>query len=356
MPEFESIENFRDLASYPCRYGKMTQGVIYRSGSPFHGTEADKAGLRALGIRTIIDLRGPRIRSSMPHPFLDDPEIKVLTMDVPYGEQFPATEDDVAPLYLKFVSEPLFARPFFRAVLNAEKPLLIHCEAGKDRTGAFSLLLLLASGVSKEDCAKDYNLSYDGRLSQTKERTKVAVPSLQHFVFHMNPATIERFIDMFLKKYVDMNQYFEAMGLSEDEGNAICNLFGVQERSAGAVVFHDGRVLVEHMKMGHYSMPKGHVEDCDHSLEETAIREINEETGLDVRLIAGFETSSSYSPRPGHIKRVTWFIAIADNEDTKPQPEEVDACYFLTPGDAFRVLSHDDDRRILTEACAAYFE
>ena len=57
------------------------------------------------------------------------------------------------------------------------------------------------------------------------------------------------------------------------------------EKSCGAVVYkiRYGRVyfLVEHMKLGHISIPKGHMEG-DETEEETAVREIREETSLEV--------------------------------------------------------------------------
>ena len=352
---FESLENFRDLACHPCAYGEMQQGVIYRGASPFHGSEKDLETLRALGIRTIIDLRGARLQAKMPHPLAGDPNITVIPMDVPNGENFPPTEEDVCPNYLSFLADPYFMRRFIHTVVNCPKPMMIHCEAGKDRTGTMCLLIEMANGVSREDLCVDYNKSYDGRLAATEKRTYETYENVPHFVFHMNPKTIEGLIDLFYERYGSMEDYFDAMGVAEDEADAFCNLFGVQEQSAGAVVFFKDKVLVEHMQLGHYSMPKGHVEKSDGSLQATAMREIFEETGLKAELIGDFETYSVYSPKPGHIKRVTWFVATVDSDDAKPQPEEVERVLFLSPSDAMRVLTHDDDRRVLGEACRFFY-
>ena len=355
-PSFESYENFRDLACYPCRYGKMQEGVIYRSGSPSYGSPKDLEILRSLGIKTIIDLRGSRIINKYPHPFREDPEIKVIPLEVPNGYHFPESEAHVPLVYLSFLCDPYYIRRFVHEVVTCPKPLLIHCEAGKDRTGTMSALIELANGVSREDVCADYNKSYDGRLANTEKATRETYPEMQDFVFHMNPNTFGKFVDGFFEKYGSFETFFEVMGVPEDEANAFSNIFGVQERSAGAVVFHGNKVLVEHMQLGHYSMPKGHVEESDGSLLETALREIKEETGLDAKILGGFETSSVYSPKPGHIKRVTWFIATVDSEDVKPQPEEIERIVFVSPADAIRILSHDDDRRVLGEACAVYFQ
>ena len=327
LPKLANIENFRDLGVYEGSYGPLTHGVIYRSGSVYYGSEEDLLALKELGIKTVIDLRGGRLIDLMPHPFAEDPLIDVIPVEVPHGESFASIEEGVPLWYLGFIKHPYEARKFFQAVIGCPKPLLIHCEAGKDRTGVFSALLLLANGVSTD---------------------------LEDFVFHPTPDTFATFIDMFFELYDSMENYFEAIGLNEDEVSALSNLFGVQEVSAGAVVFYQNKVLVEHMALGHYSMPKGHVEPTDASLKDTALREIKEETGLDVEIPRDYFMCTVYSPKPGHIKRVYWFVAEAKDSKTKCQPEEVEDCYFLSPSDATRVLSHDSDRKVLYQACLAH--
>ncbi|MCR5349308.1 MAG: tyrosine-protein phosphatase [Bacilli bacterium] len=347
---YQTIENFRDLGVYDCAYGKMTPGVVYRSGTLSYASEEELAKVKQLGIKTIIDLRGEPIRSRCPHPLSKDDSIKIIDVEVPHGEDFAHKEEDVPNWYLKFVSSPYVSRMFFHSLLNARKPVLIHCEAGKDRTGVFSALLLLANGVSKEDVCKDYTLSYDGRLAKTERRTLERVPTLEDFVFHPNPSTFAGFIDLFFETFGSMEGYFEAMEFDEDEANGICNLFGVQEISAGAVVFQGTKVLIEHMAQGHYSMPKGHVEETDEDLRATARREILEETGLSVHFDPKFETRTFFSPRPGHIKEVVWFLAFVESGTLKPQKEEVSDCYFLSLENAMMTLSHNSDRRVLQTA------
>ena len=353
---FENIENFRDSAEYTCAYGPMTKGIIYRSGSLSHATEEDLEKLYAMGIRSEIDLRGTKYSRVSPSP-LYEKGVKVLELDVPNGEGFVKDEEGVPGWYMSFVENPYFSRKVFQAFVNLPKPLLLHCEAGKDRTGTFLVLLLLANGVSKEDAMHSYNFSYhDGVLEKTKCRTIEHYGSVPDFVFNMSPETIGTFIDQFFERYGSIDNYFETIGLSDSEIGALKNLYSVQETSAGAVVFHGNKVLVEHMALGHYSIPKGHVEKTDKDLFDTARREIKEETGLDATILPGFATSTVYSPRPGHVKRVHWFIATVENENVSLQPEEVSDVYFLSPADALRVLTHEDDRRVLTEACNEYFK
>lgn len=129
-----------------------------------------------------------------------------------------------------------------------------------------------------------------------------------------------------------------------------------KEKSCGAVVFRrekDGFVfLVETMQLGHISLPKGHVE-AGETEEETARREIWEETSLRVRVDTRFRRTIRYSPRPGAQKDVVFFTAEAEEGNITPQPEEVRRAEFLPMEEALGILTYDSDREVL-RAAAAY--
>ena len=126
-----------------------------------------------------------------------------------------------------------------------------------------------------------------------------------------------------------------------------------KEKSCGAVVYRleNGRLffLLEHMKKGHVSVPKGHMEDGE-TEEETAVREIREETGLEVRLDTVFRHSIQYSPSPGIRKTVLFFAAEAATHDMKNQESEVSALEWLPAGQAVRAVTYAEDRDVLSHA------
>ena len=97
----------------------------------------------------------------------------------------------------------------------------------------------------------------------------------------------------------------------------------LHEKSCGAIVYrkYHGNteiLLIKHINSGHWSFPKGHVEG-DETEEETAKREIMEETGIDVNLDTTFREIVSYSPRKDTQKIVVYFIGKAKNTDYTPQ-------------------------------------
>ena len=126
-----------------------------------------------------------------------------------------------------------------------------------------------------------------------------------------------------------------------------------REKSCGAVIWHgtNGKrvYLIERMRKGHASLCKGHVEGTE-TEHETSTREIREETGLSVRYVNGFRETIEYSPYPGCVKKVVFFLAESENTDAVPQPEEVSAVEWLPLEEALRALTHESDREVLRKA------
>ncbi len=125
------------------------------------------------------------------------------------------------------------------------------------------------------------------------------------------------------------------------------------EKSCGAVVyrFQNNQLffLVEHMRLGHTSIPKGHVEGNE-TEAETAIREIREETNLEVRLDTVFRHEICYSPAKDTEKQVIFFAAEAVTGNMKNQECEVSALEWLPYEQAIRAVTYDSDKDVLNHA------
>lgn len=127
------------------------------------------------------------------------------------------------------------------------------------------------------------------------------------------------------------------------------------EHSYGAVIFNSkGQTLVEYMALGHVSLPKGHIEQNETPLA-CALREIKEETGLDVFVDTSFSKDIIYSPYPEITKTVTYFIA-SYKGDKKPVPQliEVNKIEWEEVSEALLHLTYQSDKDVL-EAAYAYY-
>ena len=96
------------------------------------------------------------------------------------------------------------------------------------------------------------------------------------------------------------------------------------EKSCGAVIFDGDKVLVIQQVKGHWGFPKGHVEGGESEVE-TAMREIKEETNLDVEINEEYRYVEHYSPEAGIEKDVVFFIAKKTGGEIRVQEEEVKA-------------------------------
>ena len=127
----------------------------------------------------------------------------------------------------------------------------------------------------------------------------------------------------------------------------------IKEKSCGAVVYRktndELQVLVIHQVQGHWCFPKGHVEDGEEEME-TASREIMEETGLKVEYDDGFRETTSYSPKPGVMKKVVYFLARPAGGDESVQESEVTEMKWVRPVQAMAALTYADDARLLRKA------
>ena len=123
-----------------------------------------------------------------------------------------------------------------------------------------------------------------------------------------------------------------------------------QEKSCGAIILRQKNeetqtLLVKH-NAGHWAFAKGHVELGENE-EETALREIREETGLEVRLDTNFRTTVSYSPKEGVEKEVVYFLAYKLEGKEIPQLEEISEIKWLNLEEAKENVTYDRDREIL---------
>jgi len=124
------------------------------------------------------------------------------------------------------------------------------------------------------------------------------------------------------------------------------------EKSCGAIVFHKNKVLVVKHNAGHISFPKGHVEKNESEIE-TAIREVKEETNIDIEIISDLRFPTFYQPKENTIKEVIFFVAKAINIDTIAQETEIESIEWLDINKVGQMLTHEDTKQLWKEVLIA---
>jgi protein-tyrosine phosphatase len=164
--------NFRDLGGYPGKDGRIVRWrQIFRSNHLGHLTEADAAVLRSLGVKSAFDFRGMEERASAlcgireieVHSLPVEPTV-VASLRAIMNTGTPLSQDHALEVmresYRNYVQQntPRF-RALFAHLLEDRAPLVIHCTAGKDRTGFACALILHVLGVANEVISEDYLLT-----------------------------------------------------------------------------------------------------------------------------------------------------------------------------------------------------
>ena len=127
------------------------------------------------------------------------------------------------------------------------------------------------------------------------------------------------------------------------------------EKSCGAVVFTrtaDGiRYVIIQSLEGFYGFPKGHCEKNETEVE-TALREVLEETGLNVRLLPEFRVVDIHPipQKPGVMKQIVYFLAEFDNQKVHHQEEELSGACLMSYESAMNAFQWESSKLILTEA------
>jgi protein-tyrosine phosphatase len=169
----QGASNLRDLGGWPTQDGRrVRRGLLFRAPALIGLTAQDEATIAALGLRTICDLRGMREREVTPVALGDsrhlhlpiEPSVGAGLRDIvrtgqASGHISPA--DMFALLREAYesyatLSAGQYRRLFAHILEPGGLPLLLHCSAGKDRTGFGSALILTALGVGWNDVLTDY--------------------------------------------------------------------------------------------------------------------------------------------------------------------------------------------------------
>ncbi len=158
----DGLVNLRDLGGLSTESRLKTQpGRLLRSESPHTLSEAGLGALLDLGIGAVVDLRTDSEREKRPSPLV---EAGVNTLHAPIftdDEDYPDHLSTAAEVYCWWLRERSagIARAMTAVADAPSAPILVHCHAGKDRTGVIVALVLRLAGVSIEAIADDYAVS-----------------------------------------------------------------------------------------------------------------------------------------------------------------------------------------------------
>ena len=234
MPErtlpLEGCVNFRDLGGYRTRDGQVVGWRrLFRADGLNRLTEADRDLLSQLELATVIDLR-TTLEAEERGRFPVE-EVPVRYVDLPLTDVLPAPDElpewgeasYVASRYARMVSEgaPVLTEAIDVLASTGSLPAVVHCSAGKDRTGVLSAIVLAFLDVPDETIVEDYALSavaMDRLLERLKAEYPDSVEEVEKFapaILHVVPETMEEFLVSVRSVYGSYDGLAEALGVTE---------------------------------------------------------------------------------------------------------------------------------------------
>ncbi|HVO44253.1 MAG TPA: tyrosine-protein phosphatase [Aggregatilineales bacterium] len=222
--DLEGTVNLRDAGGYETLDGRHTHWkTLWRSDSLHHLRPEGQKTLLDLGIRTIIDLRFPSEIAQSPSVFANSTAVRyhsipLIPDTMPDNLPIP---DDLVALYIGFLDDCQAAlRNILGTMLESgSAPVLVHCTAGKDRTGMVIALLLGAVGVPDATVVADYALteSYIGSLLPALRRDAVrnGLDTVWYErMLDCQPEFMAKALEYLHKRYGSAENYWRGLGFS----------------------------------------------------------------------------------------------------------------------------------------------
>jgi len=216
--------NLRDVGGYPAADGRVRAGRLLRSDGLHRLGPEGRTHLRDLGVGVVVDLRDEFEAQIMPDD-LDGLDVTVVRLPLFEGSGASHGTEPVSlpALYTKIVTQHsgVVARAL-QEIATANTGVLVHCTAGKDRTGIVVALALLAVGVDRRLVVDDYARSeanlrgewLDGMIDLIVEHGGVESPELRVLMGGSPADALDAVLDELETEHGSVRQYLLRSGLS----------------------------------------------------------------------------------------------------------------------------------------------
>ncbi|HVX22976.1 MAG TPA: tyrosine-protein phosphatase [Acidimicrobiales bacterium] len=223
----EGAVNFRDLGGYETADGRRTRWrTLFRADGLSRLTDPDRAAVRQLGVATVIDLRTTAEVADGRFPVEDIPvgfhHLPLLDA-MPDPDRFRMAPGMLGVQYLEMARDaaPQIARALTIVAERQSHPVVVHCAAGKDRTGVLVAVLLGLLGVPEQTIVDDYALS-EQAMTALRRRLVERYPEGREVIegademFSAAPANIASLLAALDADYGSVRGYGEAIGIGPE--------------------------------------------------------------------------------------------------------------------------------------------
>ena len=219
----DKIENMRDIGGYTINNQKrVKEGKIIRSNVATNLNESELEQLKNLGFTTIIDLRSDKEIEKKNGVFFNNSEFEYHHIGIKGDGKIPESKEKVLDSYIEMISGKEQIKKVFETIGNSKGGVIYYCNAGKDRTGVITALILKLLGVSDNDVAVDYTASGIFLENTLKEFAKEN-PDKKDLLKIVTPTsdTIFNLMKYINKNYTSVDGYLKSCNLENTVLNQI---------------------------------------------------------------------------------------------------------------------------------------
>ena len=252
---FDGLTNFRDFGGYHAGGDRrIATGRFFRSANHALASDADLQRLAGMGITTVVDLRRPSERERQPSRRWDGFSAVVVenddhaegseTWDAFMG-QWDFGQDSYRKFLMRYYTEAphlprlidLFGK-YFDLLAKGDGAMVVHCAAGKDRTGLAVALTHMLAGVHQDDVVEDYLLTNTSGRFEThganwremirQHRGSAPDMDTMRFIMSVQPEYLERSLEVITERNGGVEGYIrDVLGVDKAKRDAIeKRLFG----------------------------------------------------------------------------------------------------------------------------------
>ena len=220
--------NFRDVGGVPARAGVVRRGALFRSDGLRRLGDDGREALRRLDVGMIIDLRDENEARLMPDD-LDGLDVEVQRLPVFEGSGASQGERGISleALYHRIVTRhsPILVDALRALPTAGDRAVVVHCTAGKDRTGMVVAMALLGAGVDRESVIADYVLTESHLAGEWLEEMVALIgrygvpdtPALRTLMGGSPREALESALDEVERQHGSAREYLLASGLERRE-------------------------------------------------------------------------------------------------------------------------------------------
>lgn len=223
--DIEGTHNFREIGGYKTNSGETTKTKTFYRSDAFHSiTEDGQKNFKALGIRNVIDLRDDRERARYPN--IEQRGVLLNPHPIfPSALSHVDRKLDIDSLtQLIFFEHPDTVTSAVKMLSQFDDPFVVHCTAGKDRTGAVVAASLSVIGVDRDLILQDYAVSESNLSGEWLERNLAGLKKLNRpitdavisLVASSPLEAMEKALKTIDERYGSVTDYLIKHGLSQE--------------------------------------------------------------------------------------------------------------------------------------------